>query len=99
MFEPIQSIQELIDQWPKDDSGRRCADLVHRYFYHLQTRRGTDADCGPMTSQAEAAEQRTLARLVVDFEKLVIPRAPEGTTIVLKTLNRFQKPEPQPATK
>jgi hypothetical protein len=85
------TLDELVDEWPKDESGRMAARLIKRYFVTRLIDQSTGAECIHERAQAEASANKILALILKDINALG-KSAPEKKPITptLKPLLRNQ---------
>jgi hypothetical protein len=92
MIKPI-TLEELREDWPKDESGRIAADLLQRYGFTLLVRSTVSADCNAVSAQSEAGASKAIAKMVEDFGQLTVKPTPKPPMKPLATLNRNRNPQ------
>lgn len=94
MIQPITE-EELLDEWPKDESGRSAAELLQRFMIWTMANSALGAECTEQRAQAEAAANKVHANLMKIFSKITITPKKKEDRKPLPALNRFQQPEPK----
>lgn len=83
----VTNLNELREEWPQDESGRICRDLVVLYLTEKLLATSVQNDCNAVSAPAEAAAGKVFSALVVEFRSIgTVP--PPVRTPVIKTLNR-----------
>lgn len=94
-IEPITR-GELIDLWPKDDSGALAALLVMRYLNWTMIEAAASQPTDAINCGASAGTSKAHAQLVRDFNFVVHPPAARPTREpTLKPLRRHQSEPPK----
>lgn len=66
----VTNLAELKENWPQDESGRVCKELVVSYLSEKLFSTASSNDCNAVSSQGEAAADKVFASLVREFRTI-----------------------------
>ena len=94
----IQTIdeKELIEYWPKDESGRFAAELLQKFLIGLSMESAFGASCLEQRAQAEAAVNKVHANLFKVISKITIEKKEKKKGPSMPQLNRFKESDNNP---
>lgn len=90
----VETLADLKRYWPDDDTGRRCRDLLCAYLNEKLLQTAANNDCNPVSAPPEAAADKVVSQLLLEFRTLGTPAAPPPN-VTLPTLHRFKNEKPE----
>lgn len=87
------SLVDLIERWPKDESGFLAQKLMLAYLTEVLIENASSAEANPVTAQRESGAGKALANIIKDVRRVSVPLPERKPLTAVKTLHRFQPPE------